>query len=603
MNLMYSISNLLSGRITNGLKRAFTIDYRSLALFRVIIGVIILVDLYFRTQYFTALFTDQGILPRSNVIHWFGDASYSLYFINGSSFFNGLLIVISIFAAFGLILGYKTKLSTIISWVLLVSLHHRTSIISTGADDLMRLLLFWGMFLPIGARYSIDAAVEKGTPYLKSGHFSVASIGMLLQVMYVYWIGALLKNHFSWTEEFSAVYYALNAEHISTSFGLWFLDYFSQYLSYITKFVLYIELYGPLFLIAPFFLLWFRMPVLILLILMHIGFVILLNVGHFPYVSICSLLLFLPKEFWDKLKSKLNLNRNKEVVVYYDEACDFCYKTVLILKQLLMIPSICVSPAQKNDVAAPLLIKHNSWVVQSADHKLLLKWNAFVYLVSLSPILFWLQWPLKLLAQLKIGDFLYNFIGNRRSNLSHVTKKLLPWRNTTGITSNWNNLIAGLFLLICLHINLYGVYPEKFPKAPNVINHSIKMFGLWQKWSMFAPKPIQQTRWPIFEGVRRDDQRVDIFRQQIGVASIKKPDHVLQDYNYYRWRKYFGNIYLKKYKHLRSPYVLYECRKWNKNKPINEQIYKISLKMGIEQTLLKSELEESKIISLGIWNC
>ena len=252
--------------ILEGFKRAFTIDYRTLALFRVLIAGIVLVDLYFRTQYFTAFFTDQGILPRPLVVNWFSNASYSLYFINGSAFFNAILVGISVLAALSLLVGYRARLACIVTWVLLVSLHHRTSILSSGADDLMRLLLFWGIFLPISARYSVDAALEKGMPYLRSGHYSVATIALLMQVLYVYWVGALLKSHPDWQVDFVSIFYALNAEDYSTALGMWVVANFQPLLPYLTRFVLWIEQYGPLFIVAPFFLLWLRLPVLFLLI-------------------------------------------------------------------------------------------------------------------------------------------------------------------------------------------------------------------------------------------------------------------------------------------------------------------------------------------------
>jgi len=302
-----------------GFKRAFTIDYRTLALFRVIIAGIVIVDLLFRSQYLEAFLTDQGILPRRVVFNWFAEAGHSVYFINGSAFFVSCVLIVAVIAALCVAVGYKTRLATFITWFLLLSLQHRTSILSSGADDLMRLLLFWGMFLPIGARFSIDSALEKNQPYPEKGHFNLATFAILMQVLYVYWVGALLKSHAAWQVDYSAVYFALNLEDFSTVLGLWVADTFTPLLPYITGFVLYLELLAPIFMISPILLIWFRTPALIMLIMMHIGFVLLLNVGHFPYVSICSLLLFIPKEYWDRLRKINVFKRDEKVTVFYDE--------------------------------------------------------------------------------------------------------------------------------------------------------------------------------------------------------------------------------------------------------------------------------------------
>ena len=600
---MEVIHNNNNYNLIAGFKRAWTIDYRTMALFRVLIAGIVLTDLCFRSQYFVAFFTDQGILPRSVVINWFGNASYSLYFINGSIFFSGLLFCIAVIAAWCMFLGYKTRIATVVTWVLLLSLQHRTSILSSGADDLMRMLLFWGMFLPIGARYSVDAAMEKNKLYAGHGHFSVATIAMLMQVLYVYWVGALLKTHDNWHVDHTAIYFALNAEDYSTTLGIWFLNTFGVLLPYLTRFVLYIEQYGPLFMISPILLLWFRLPVLVLLIAMHIGFVLLLNVGHFPYVSICSLLLFLPKEFWDKFSQLRWLRRDRGVTVFYDEGCDFCLKTVKLIKYLCVLPSIKILPAQSNKIAGPILKKHDSWVVQKDDGETLIEWSALAYVVGLSPIVFWLSWPLKLMVKLNIGNKLYHFIGDRRMPLGRFTATVIPWTEKSEKTSYWNHGLVTVFMLFCFYVNMQPIFPSVLPKESGVILDSKRMLGLWQKWDMFAPKPVQQTRWPIFEGVTNDSRRVDIFRQEKGSAPTAKPKHILSDYEYYRWRKYFGRLYLKKYHYLRRHFVKYECRRWNKGKPYNDQIKEVNLKMGTEVTRLDPKRESQKIESMGTYRC
>ena len=190
-----------------GFRKAFSIDYRTLALFRVVLGILLLVDIWQRSQYVDVFLSDNGVLPRESVLAWFKDATYSLYFINGSPIFSGLLLLLSAFAALALIAGYRTQLATLLSWLLLMSLHHRTSVLSLGADDLMRLLLFWGIFLPLGARYSIDVALERKQRYPDVSHFSFATFAISMQVLYVYWVGALLKTGKAWTQDYSAVYY------------------------------------------------------------------------------------------------------------------------------------------------------------------------------------------------------------------------------------------------------------------------------------------------------------------------------------------------------------------------------------------------------------
>ena len=239
--------------LAGGLIKAFSIDYRTLALFRVLMAVLILVDLAIRCEDFIAFFTDDGILQRSQILGYYGESTWSIYFLNGSPWFAGMLVLIAILAACAMMIGYRTRLAVIISWVLLVSMHFRNPLLSSGADDLMRVLLFWAMFLPLGARYSVDAALDRGQSYQGQNHFSAATVAILMQALYVYWAGALLKTGSEWTQDYTAVQYALSAEHYATWLGHWVVNALPEYLSLLTRFVYLIELYGPVLMVAPFF--------------------------------------------------------------------------------------------------------------------------------------------------------------------------------------------------------------------------------------------------------------------------------------------------------------------------------------------------------------
>ncbi|RLA52251.1 MAG: hypothetical protein DRR42_08030 [Gammaproteobacteria bacterium] len=607
--MVLSCSSIRNQPTVRDLVRAFSIDYRTLALFRVLIGCIIVADLLLRARDFTAFFTDQGVVPRQLALTWLGAGTNSIYFLNGSLIFNLFLLSCSIVFALALIVGYRTRLASVASWLMLVSLHHRTGILSSGADDLMRLLMFWAMFLPLGARFSLDAAMddaamEKDPGPSTDAYFSMATIAMLMQVMYVYWVGALLKTGMPWHLENSAVYYALSAEHYSSSLGIWVLNHFEPYLHYVTTFVFSIELYGPLLLVAPVFFHYFRLPVMFMLICMHIGFVFLLNVGHFPFVSICSLLLFLPGGVWEYIERRRVNPRSKNITIYYDQPCDFCLKTVRILKVLLILPQATVQAAQLNERAKLLLEEHDSWVIQKPDGELLIGWQALTWLTGRSPVFFWLSWPLKLVDKLNMGDRIYHWIGDRRMNLGRVTTKILPWRSNRQ-HKNWlTECIVAVCFLLVLNINLSPVFPKVFPSTPHSIREFQYAAGLWQKWNMFAPRPVRWTQWPVIEGVTEDNREIDIFRQKTGKPDQTKPAHILSEYTNYRWRKFYSRLFADKYRRYRQHYVNYECRRWNhKNRDKQDRVKEIRLYVGTERTLLDPEKEVQRTKALGVYKC
>ena len=172
------------------LRWLFSVDLRSLALVRVLIGAILLFDLMIRGADFVTWLTDDGVLPRATVMERMDDYRWSLYNISGHWLWVLAIQCIAGLAALALVLGYRTRWAVVISFVMLISLHNRAPLVLQGGDNLLLLVLFWMCFLPIGQRYSIDAAlVDPRQPASKpvpNAYLSVATVAILFQAMAVY---------------------------------------------------------------------------------------------------------------------------------------------------------------------------------------------------------------------------------------------------------------------------------------------------------------------------------------------------------------------------------------------------------------------------------
>lgn len=96
----------------------FSLDKRSLALFRVLIGVIILLDLYVRSLHLEDFYTDNGVLPGPIAMYFLrktsGIGDWSIFFISGNYSFVALLFILNAIIAFALLIGYQTKASTLL---------------------------------------------------------------------------------------------------------------------------------------------------------------------------------------------------------------------------------------------------------------------------------------------------------------------------------------------------------------------------------------------------------------------------------------------------------------------------------------------------------
>ncbi len=234
------------------IKDVFGIDLRTLALFRVCLGLWLIVDLIIRAGHLTAHYTDFGVLPRAEAISHISPWRLSIHLINGSTAFQAILFILAGVFALCLVLGYRTRIATIVSWVLLLSLQNRNPILLQGGDNLALMLLFWGMFLPLGARFSIDEALNSRTEAVPNSFASVATMAILVQCMSVYFFSAFLKSGPEWMPDGTAVYYALHVDRFASPLAVWFRQ-FDLPMRGLTYFVWWLELIGPLLMFAPFF--------------------------------------------------------------------------------------------------------------------------------------------------------------------------------------------------------------------------------------------------------------------------------------------------------------------------------------------------------------
>ncbi|GAB3823269.1 hypothetical protein GCM10028895_29970 [Pontibacter rugosus] len=178
--------------------------------------------------------------------------------------------------------------------------------IEQGGDDLLRMLLFWGMFLPWGRFYSVDAAQVKQTAIAapKTSYFSVATAAYILQIGLVYFSTALLKNSPEWTTEGTALYYALSLDQILMPGGRLIYPY-PELLRVLTHISYYTELLLPFLLLIPFYNNFFRLVVVGVLTSFHIGISLTLFVGLFYLINIASVTGLLPPPAMDWIDRKL----------------------------------------------------------------------------------------------------------------------------------------------------------------------------------------------------------------------------------------------------------------------------------------------------------
>lgn len=279
------------------LTRFFSIDLRSLAIFRIAVASIVLADLLRRFPDAALFYSDAGLLPRRLLFEGVSNPwRISAYFMNGTPLFAACLIAFTGFCAFALLVGWKTRRMSFLLWFLVASLHARNPMVNSSAEQLLRLLLLWSVGLPLGARFSLDALRSGGAPPAGSVSGPWAA-GLLLQPCLIYWVGAVLKsgNH-EWTHGL-AVGCAVSIFEMGTPFGKW-LAQFPSLTALLTHGVLWLELVGPFLLFAPVFAV--RMAALASFWALQAGFGMSLSLWIFPWAAAAAMIPFLPSEWWDR---------------------------------------------------------------------------------------------------------------------------------------------------------------------------------------------------------------------------------------------------------------------------------------------------------------
>jgi hypothetical protein len=291
----------LAWRAAGAVRRRVSIDGRALAAFRIALGALLLADLALRSRNLVAFYTDRGVLPREALFADYGQV-YSLHALWGEAWIQAVVFLIAGVFALALLVGYRTRLAAVVSWLLLVSLHVRNPMVLNGGDSLFRMLLFWGMFLPLGTCWSVDAARREGKrdpdrSTERSTVASVATAALLLQMVLLYVTNAIHKSRGEQWLNGEAVVYVFSLDQFTVLLGNVLAPYYGL-LRVFTYAWITLVILAPLMLLSA-----GKVRVLLATLLagMHLGMLVTMQIGLFPLVVVAGLLPFYPAWVWDRV--------------------------------------------------------------------------------------------------------------------------------------------------------------------------------------------------------------------------------------------------------------------------------------------------------------
>nr|WP_187432932.1 HTTM domain-containing protein [Natronococcus pandeyae] len=262
-------------------------------------GLLIIADLFLRARNFTFFYTEEGVVPQSLAMEWAPEYAFSFYYLTSDPNIIAGLFVVQGLIAVQLIVGYETRVATLVSFLFVLSLDHHNPLVTSYADTLFRLLLFWAIFLPLGERWSIDAVHTDAQP--RTYVANLATLAILMQMIVMYFVNGFHKTQSDVWRTGEATPLIMSADDITFLFA-----------EYAHIFPTLLELGGMMWyymLLLSFLLFFFQGRLRILGVAMffgvHAAFAVTVRIGAFPYVAMAGLLLFLQAQFWEDGKTVL----------------------------------------------------------------------------------------------------------------------------------------------------------------------------------------------------------------------------------------------------------------------------------------------------------
>jgi predicted DCC family thiol-disulfide oxidoreductase YuxK len=538
-----------------------TVDPRSLAVGRIVLALVLLFDLARRLPDLVTLFSNHGVLPNHTLLwrpafRWV----FSFFYMASSPGEVAWCFVICALAYLALLVGYHTRLAQLASLLCVLSLHGRVLYVQNGGDVVLGELCLWTLFLPTGRRFSIDslrarlaATRERDAAETSSRRapdctpvVSLAMFGLIAQLALIYALNAIHKYGVTWREG-SVVHYALHQDRIVTTLGLWVRERITPLMSQLLTWpALAMEFALALLLLSPIAIRWTRRVAIVLVVALHSGFALFLNLGVFVPAMIAFTPNLIPGADWDAL-ARWQRSRGRRRLVIFDGGCGVCFAIVRILARLDTLGRLSFvasdDPARMPAGLDPELLQSTVVVIDEATSKRWLRADAVAEVFATLPFTRPLAWLLRAPLLRAIAARAYVAFAARRSGVSEALGLL-----ACGIPGShrlaggdaiapaiplraWLGRMSGrareLGVVIALYLMVGQALDEntalgKWRRVvqPRFAHAAVEYLQFWQGWSMFAPEAPTTDMNMYLDALTVDGRHVDPWSE---VATPRHP--------------------------------------------------------------------------------
>jgi predicted DCC family thiol-disulfide oxidoreductase YuxK/uncharacterized membrane protein YphA (DoxX/SURF4 family) len=305
------------GFVNRGLEKQ--VPATGLGIFRICFGLVIVQEIAFLYYFRHLIFDPLPFIDQASPV------------VLSSLFLWGL-------AACCLVAGYRTRLAAVVNylfWVIFVFFTPLRQDFGGGFDQLMTGSSFLLMFLPTEKALSLDNLRSKLNRVLDGKHFvEPRRVPVLCYYLPIVFSLGLLY--------FDAAVHKLSSEFWRNGFGAWLPSSMPYYMSGLRMDWLLnnkpVErLIGYTLIVFQFVFIFLcclrpcRVPLLIIGMAFHGGILLCLNIYPFGFGMLAHYVLMVPFVWWRWLRHQVQF-KHPSLVVFYDELCPLCNRTVIFLR-------------------------------------------------------------------------------------------------------------------------------------------------------------------------------------------------------------------------------------------------------------------------------
>eukprot|EP01127_Copromyxa_protea_P022830 TRINITY_DN8391_c0_g1_i1.p1 TRINITY_DN8391_c0_g1~~TRINITY_DN8391_c0_g1_i1.p1 ORF type:complete len:503 (-),score=82.30 TRINITY_DN8391_c0_g1_i1:709-2217(-) len=368
------------GAFWSALTPILGLDKRSLAVWRMVVGLVTLGDLIVRATELHAHYSDQGIETRSDVMKYYGsDYYFTIHSINGSYYFQAFIFFVHIIFSLFMAIGYKTTISKFMVWLLIISLQEHSPFVGHGGDVYHRVILFWALFLPVSSVWSLDATLkewestrggskksfskkeERVNIHERYGYLSFASLGLIMHVFFCYTMSAYHKTGEDWATGM-ATFYALNLDFFQLPPARLLLLLPHGVLIFLTLGTKLWEKYGFICFVLPWKSHLGRILGVVGFWLMHFAFGTALRIGFFYFITTANFFAYIPGAVWEVFLSRCSSKFGNNFRVVYNPKSSFS-ECIGIFFSLFLMKEISVSPMPEDEGEDKNSSDHVTWLL------------------------------------------------------------------------------------------------------------------------------------------------------------------------------------------------------------------------------------------------